>query len=290
MTALNTFIADRLPLDVSQGRDYSGSRGWVSLCNQLLRRLENEELIKLTQLKETGTEVDNSYWITLPSDYRSGLEIFYFSDFNKRINIPYQIINGKIKLDESFSKSDDPDTFTLSSGGTSSIAINDDDATENQWEGYLLVLTNGTYSGDGIIIGEHSEASEGLTTLNFLHSRSTSIATSTAGYLTQMYVMLRYMASFTGLSEYNSDIPVDQRFENILINGFCYMAKPIGSDERNAYRAEFENDIQLLKNEIFTPTPDQARPLPRSMPALSGYGDTTGSHTDFIGDEDAWLE
>lgn len=293
MTALNTFIADRIPRDIQQARtDYAGPRGWVSLCNQVLRRLENEGLITLTQLKETGIEVTDSYWIDLPSDYRGDLEIYMpgYDDYNMQKALPFSIINKKIKLETAFSKDDDPDTFTLSAGGLTSIKANDTDAVANEWEGYLLVLTNGTYSGDTVIIGEHAAATGGLTTLDFLHHRTTSISDSTAGYLTGMYLMIRYMAQFAGVSAYNSDIPVDTRFENVLINGMCYLAKPVTSDERKAYRQEFENDIQLLKEEIFTPTPEQARPINRSMAALEDCSNYYVTHSEFVGDENAWAE
>lgn len=289
MTALNTFISNNIPREVQQGRDYTGPCGWIYLCNQLLRRLETEGIISLTQRIETGAEVWNSSWITIPSDYRSEMEIYRYTALDTKINIPFQFIQGKIKVDDDIDNDDDPEEFILSSGGTTSVKINDDDAVENQWENWLLVLTNGTYSGDSIIIGEHDEASAGYTTLNFLHTRSTSILDSTSGYLTQMYVMLRYMATFTGLSAYDSDIPVDPRYEDVLINGLCYLAKPVGSDERNNYRAEFENDLQLLKNEIFTPTPDQARPIGRDMAALSGFDQVSGKHDEFVGDLDAWM-
>ena len=291
MTALNDFIAANVPVQGTQGRDYAGARGWVALANQIFRRLESEGLIRLTQLKEVGVEVTDGYWITIPSDYRSDIRIVMpgYDDYKIDKNVPFSIVNQKIKLETAFSKKESPDTFTLSSGGTTSVAINDDDAAEDQWEEYLLVLTNGTYSGDGIIIGEHSEAAGGLTTLNFLHSRATSIATSTAGYLTDMYLLMRYMAQFTAVTAYNSELPVDDRFANVLINGLCYLSKPINTEERQAYRAEFENDIQLLKDEIFTPTPEQVRPINRSMAALENCSGFSNNHNEFVGDEDAWL-
>jgi hypothetical protein len=292
MTALNIFVDTRLPADVTQNRDYTGGRGWVSLCNQVLQRLESEGLIRLTQFKESGVEVVDSYWIDFPSDYRNGLEIRVPGSGNPDdwINVPFSEVNGRIKLNGAFGKNDDPDVFTLSAGGLTSIVANDADALEDQWKDYLLVLTNGTYSGDQIIIGEHAVAAAGAVTLNFLQPRLTSIVTSTAGYLTNMYLMIRYMAQFTPVTGPSSDIPVDARFENVLINGLCYLSKPVTSDERKAYRLEFENDIDLLKAEIFTPTPDQARAVNRSMAALEDCSGYTSTHNSFVGDENAWAE
>lgn len=290
MTALDDFISANVPVQVEQGRDYAGPRGWIALCNQILRRLEGEGLIRLSQFKEIGVEVRDDYWIDLPSDYRGDAVILVpgYQAYNLEPGMPFSIVNGKIKLERAYSKKADPDTFTLSAGGLSSITINDDDAAANQWEEYLLVLTNGTYSGDCIVIGEHSAAGSGVTVLNFLHTRATSVATSTTGYLTDMYLQMRYMAQFTGLTAHDSVLPVDDRFANVLINGLCYLSKPVTSDDRQAYRLEFENDIELLKTEIFTPTPEQMRPSGRSMAALedcSGYG---SNHSDFVGDTDAW--
>jgi hypothetical protein len=284
MTALNDFIDDRIPKDVALGRDYAGGRGWISLCNIILRRLENEGLIQLTQKKEVGVEVSNDRYVAIPSDYRSDLEIFSPVKFD---GIPFEIVNGLIRLDGAFSKKEDPDTFVLSLGTALGVSINDTDAVEDEWNGWLLVLTNGTYSGDTAVIGQHPAASVGVTALNFLFPRSTSVVTSTAGYLTDAYLRMRYMAAFTGLTAYTDDIPVDERYENVLINGLCYLSKPVDSKERKAYRAEFENDLDLLKDEIFTPTPEQARPSPRSMPALEDCSTYPRNRGTFVGDENA---
>jgi hypothetical protein len=240
MTALNTFVQNYIPADIRQGRDFTGSRGWVYLMNQLLRRLETEGFFSLDQRKEVGVEVSNYYWITPPSDF---------------------------KIYDPFDKKETPDSFTLSLGSTTQVTINDSDAEADQWEKYLLVLTNGTYSGDSILIGRHDAATAGLVALNFLHTRLTSIVSSTAGYLTDEYLMLKYMAVFAGLTTESSVIPVDAKYEQVLANGLCFLAKPIGSKDRKAYRDDFEFELDALRNELFTPTPDQARPQARPMAA-----------------------
>jgi hypothetical protein len=280
MTALNVFIERNLPLDLRTTRDFTGSRGWVHLMNQLLRRFESEGLIALTQEKEVGVEVSNSYWITIPSDLRAVTKIYYPDNIER--NYDHQIVNGKIKLDEVFEKKTDHDTFTLSSGSTSQISINDADAVADKYNLNLLVLLNGTYVGDSIIIGEHNAASGGVTVLPFLHARSTSVVTSTSGYITDTYLMLRYMATFTGLAAQGDNIPIDPKYETALISGISYLAKPVGSKERGAYREEFEYDLDVLRTEQFTPTPDQARPEPRPMAAYEYCEDYSKVTSEFL--------
>lgn len=289
MTALNTFVERHIPNDLRLGRDFTGPRGWVFLMNQVLRRLETEGLISFTQIKETGVEISNDFWITAPSDLRKPISVYYppMNDAEEARRIyAFEMVNGKIKLIEPFYKKTAPDTFILSAGGLTSVKINDTDAVADEWERYLLVLTNGTYSGDQIIIGQHSAASAGLTTLDFLHARTTSISTSTSGYLTDEFLMLRYMATFAGLSAAGDTIPVDAKYEMALITGLCYLAKPIGSKERGSYREEFEYELDVLGREQNTPSPDQARPLPRPMAAFEDCSSFETKHDEFVGEFD----
>ena len=263
-------------------RDYTGPRGWVSLCNQLLRRLETEGLIPF-QKKEVGVEVNSGYWITLPADYRNKLKIF---EPCHSIPQPFEVINGLVKLRSYIAKDPEPSTFVLSEGTTIGVNINDTDGQENEYAGKLLVLTDGTYSGASIILGEHAAASAGVTPLTFLAPRS-SVATSTAGYITETFVKLQYMATFTSLTAEGDTLPIDSRYEHVLVNGLSYLASPVDSKERKAYFAEFEYDIDLVKRDVFTPTPEQARPTARPMAAFENCEDIKPSG--FVGGEDAWL-
>ncbi len=276
MTTLAQFCERYVPRVMRESRDYTGPQGWVWLMNQLLRRMEAEGLVELTQRKETGVLIHDDYWITLPSDFRRVESIVFpgLREYKPERDIGWEIINGKIRIDTPIDLDDD-DTFafTLSEGGLSSVKINDTDAAANFWEENLLVLTNGTYSGDCIIIGEHAAASAGLTTLNFLHTRATSISTSTTGYLTANYALLKYFATFTGLAASSDTLPVDDKYSSFLFAGLCYLAKPVGSEERDKFREEFEFEIDILKREQNTQTPDQMRPDPRPMAGLENCDD-----------------
>lgn len=289
MTVLKAFVESNIPMDLRTARSFTGNRGWVSLANQLLRRLEMEGLVRLTQRKEIGVEVLEDYWITPPSDFRTAIGIYYppLSDHvQSGRRYPYTIINGKIKLTEPFSKKDTVEEVTLESGTDSQVLVDDDSIEEDQYNRNLLVLTDGTYEDDGIIIGKHdaSDAVTGKATLPFVHKRATSIADSTTGYLTDMYLMLQYMATFTGLTAETDEIPVDPRFDTCLISGLCYLATHIGSDDRAKFRDEFEYDLDVLGREEFTPSPDQARPLPRSMAGFEDCSNFYEKHADFHGE------
>jgi hypothetical protein len=76
------------------------------------------------------------------------------------------------------------------------------------------------------------------------------------------------MARFTGLTSHTDILPVSEKYFEAIVLFIAYMSKPITSKDRNAYRDEYEFELTNLQNEEFTPNPDQARPLPRSMAAF----------------------
>lgn len=288
MTALNTFIAQNLPVDIRQSRDFTGSRGWVYLMNQLLRRFEMEGLITLTQRREVGVEVHEDVWIDLPVDFRIAIGVYLPAiavqhGYDAR-TFNYEIVNEKIKLREPYLKKESVSTFDLSSGDDEKVTIDDSSAEADQYNRHLLVLQDGTHVGEGIVLGKHNAASGGFTQLNFLHKRSTSISDSTSGYLTDVYLMLQYMATFTGLTAHTDEIPIDPKFDTALIAGLCYLAKPVDSKERKLYRDEYEYELDILKREEFTPSPDQARPIPRSMAAFEDCTDYIEKYGQFLGE------
>ncbi|MCK9600439.1 MAG: hypothetical protein M0R06_15445, partial [Sphaerochaeta sp.] len=91
--------------------------------NQLLRRLEAEGLVELSQRKETGVLVHDNYWIsTLPSDFRRVERIVFpgLREYNPVRDIGWEIINGKIKIDTPIDLDESTtNAFTLSAGGLS---------------------------------------------------------------------------------------------------------------------------------------------------------------------------
>jgi len=285
---LNAFIAAYIPFDLRGVRDFESGRGWADLVNLLLRKLEREGLFVLGRKKEIGVEVSNDYWITPPSDFRKILEIYYppaLEYTEKEVKYRPEIIQGKIKIYRPFDNNEDPDTFTLSEGSTTSIKIDDADATEDQWQKYLLVLTDGTYSGDTIIIITNDAADGGTAVCNFLHTQDNTID-STAGYLTDQYLMLKYMATYTDMTAYNGEIPIDDKYESILEYWLCMKSVAVHDKRFAIYKKLFDEAYEEVKTDQFTPTEDQLRPVARSLPGLEDCDSYDTKEFDYIGEED----
>lgn len=287
MSALNTFIAANVPQTIRGSRAFDGDRGWIYIGNQLLRLLESRGLFYLGRIKERGVEVNDDYWITLPTDFRAIQRIYFPPSIHyseKEYRYQYEIVQGKIKLWAPFDKKASPDTFTLSEGSTTTIKINDADATADLWNDYLLVLTNGTYSGDTIIISDTAAAAGGTSTLTFLHTQDNAID-STTGYLTDQFLMLRYLAKYTDMSAYDDEIPVNDSYESIFEPWFCYKALSPADKRRKTYKQEFEEELDRLEDEQYTPAPDQARPEGRSLPGYELCDEYENADSDYIGDD-----
>ena len=287
MATLQNLVEGNVPRSLRQTRDYSGHRGWIDLTNKLLKRFARMQIWDKTLKKEVAVEVEDDYWITIPSDMKR-LESIYYPPLRhyseKDVRYSPSIVNGKIKLYEKFDKDETPHSFTLSGGTTSSIQINDDDANEDEWENWLLVPTDGTYQTP-ILIGEHSAASGGLTTLNFIHTQSNAID-STAGYLTDLYLMVSYWAKWTELTAYTDEVPMSDEDEDLLGYALCMEATPITDKQGHSYfRDLFMEALEEKKDEVFTPTPDQLRPRPRPIAAFDDCEEFRNDDWEYIGDD-----
>lgn len=268
---LNNYIAAYLP-QVHRGlKDYESGAGWVHILNRLLKKLEINGMYTTTKRKERGVEVNNDYWITKPSDLRTVIKIY--NPFAPDTIYKFKHLNGKYKLDISFSKKSDPDTFTLSAGSTTTIKINDADATADLWNEYLLVLTNGTYSGDGIIIHDTAATDAGTSTLTFRHAQQGSID-STTGYLTKSYAIIEYQSTFSQISAFDDEIPIDDRFEgDLLLYWFMFNSIEVTDKRWDKYKGLFDEAWNEVVTEQCTPTPDNIRPDAIPWPrADAGYG------------------
>jgi hypothetical protein len=287
MATIAAFVASNIPVSLRHTRDFTGDRGWISLGNQIIKRLQTEGLFDLDRKVETGVEVRDSYWITIPTDCVEPIEIYFpalddYTEMDRKYR--FDIVNGKIKIDVPFDDDTDPDTFTLSAGSTTQITINDDNASADEWENYILVPTNGTYRTP-LVIGEHAAATGGVTVLDFMHTQDAAID-STAGYLTQQYLMLVYRKRYAPLTLSTSEIPINSELEDVLTWGMCMLATPV-TDKQNfkMYHDLFEQALQNHMNLAFTPTPDQARPRPRSMAGLENCDIYDRNSFEYIGEE-----
>jgi hypothetical protein len=275
---LSTFIATYISNDYRTGRDFLGARGWIALTNIILKRFEQKGFFSLDRVLEVGVEVDNDRWISLPSDYRKGIEIY--NPLYPEQKFRYEIVNGKIKLlDKIVTKDPAPVSFTLSSFVAGSVAINDTDAVEDQWKDYLLVA-----STKNAVVASNTAVSAGLSTLTFLHNVSVTAPMPTSGYLTQQYLMLKYEKSFTGLTSHADEIPVDDKFEEVIAQALIIEVVDKRSKGFANEYAVYKDMISDFEDDQFTPDPGSARPKARF---LAGYSDCTKyEDSEYIGDEE----
>jgi hypothetical protein len=272
---LATFIANYIPKSLRSKYDFESNLGWMHIANMILREFATKGYIVPDKIKEVGVEVDKYFWVTIPSDCNHVIDISLPVDVDadgdpddKLISIPHEIVNGKIKLLRSYKKDASPDNFTLSSWATTGVSIDDDDATTDQWNSSLLVITNGTESGKTYIIADSAAADGGVAALTFLHATGVAASTSTAGYLTEQYLMLKYLAEFNGLSAVSDELPVTEKFYNCLAAGMVFKDTNKDDTKYPVVKQELLDEVEKLENCICTPTADQARIGARSMPGL----------------------
>lgn len=267
---LNTFVQNYLDAHARLERDFTGPRGWVRLTNLVLKKYERMGWFSLDRRKEIGVEVQDEYWITIPSDCRIPERIFVppLDDY-RQMDREYQfdIVNSKIKMKTPFDKKASPDSFTLSNWAADGVSINDDDGTEDQYKDWLLVVSNGDLSGTGIVVASNTAAAGGLTALSFYHDHGSAASTSTAGYMTDYYLMFRYMATFTGLTSQTDEIPIDDRFEDVLAQSLKVARK---SRKDSDFKIEYDLEqvmIEEVNNELFDLS-EGTRIRPRLLPGL----------------------
>lgn len=269
---LATFIQNYVDAAARTERDFTGPRGWVHLTNLILKRYERIGWFRLDRKKEVGAEVNNQYWITIPSDLRLAEKIFAPPLYDYRQmerEYKFQIINGKIKLLTPFDKKTDPDTFTLSSWSTGGVSINDAAASLDKYKDRLLVVTNGTLIGKNITISGSAASSLGVAALSFYHQDGVALSTSTTGYITDEFLMLSYMAKYQTLTSQTDEIPIDDRLEHVL-------AQALIVERLSKKDSSFNNEYQILKtmesevdNEEFSPV-EGSRIAPRYLAGFDG--------------------
>ena len=236
----------------------------------MLKRFERKGYFALDRNVEIGVEVENDSWITIPSDCRKILSVY--NPFTKR-EYKHTVVNGKIKLNDiTVTKEENPSSFTLSSFVAGSVIINDADAVVDQWKDYLLIA-----SSKSAIVSSNTVAAGGLSTLSFLHNVTVSAPIPTTGYLTQQYLMLSYQKTFTGLTASSDEIPVDDKFEEVLAQALVVEVMDKRSKGFANEYAIYKDMIDELDSEEFSPDAGNGRPKSRFLP---GYSDCSNSNDD----------
>jgi hypothetical protein len=272
---LNTFVQQYIPKNYRSLYDFESGLGWIYQANKILRKWAALGYLVNDYEKEVGVEVDKYFWITIPSDCLRVIDIRlpvdvggYGDKDDELVNFPFEITNGKIKIFQPYEKDDSTDAFTLSVWATTGVSINDTDAAADDWNNYLLVVTNGSDSGKTFIIADTAAVAGGKSALTFLHAQGSAASTSTAGYLADKYLMLKYKAKFTALSAYGDALPVGDEFYNALAAGMVFEATPKDDPKYDRIRQAWLDEEAEVQNLKCTPTEDQARVGARSMPGF----------------------
>lgn len=219
-TSLQTLIS-QLPYRLQ--RRYSGDNGetFITWANDAMTELEQDGHLSETQ-REAGVTVENDFWITPPSDYRRGLELY--NPEEPTVIYPFLETVGdasdlKLKLQErmTFDAEASPQAVTaFSAQATDSISVNVTGIDEDGYKNYLLKVTAGTIAPRSYRIASNDASAGGVTKLYFLHSLTSALTAlqATAGQIISKdyYLVLRYIALFTPMTAITENVPVSDKF------------------------------------------------------------------------------
>jgi hypothetical protein len=293
---LTTFVANYVPLDIRQSRDFTGPRGWCHLMNLLLARLEKEGVARLDRIVEVPLytfEQNDEWFAKLPLDFRKAEEVYVFGDrADKR---DFEILQGKIRLLEDYDEltlqtpATAPLYWTnLGTGTTQATCYRgaDESATWGDGEAAILMTTGSNINETRLITTATYTAGPGPAADNFInwdsnHPLTVALAATEQFKRLRDFLMLRYFARYKLLTAHTDEIPVDDKYEDVLANGLTYMALTPTDKRRAAYRQEFEESLGLLGSDIFTPSEEEARSQGREWPE---FAETQDDQYDYIGE------
>lgn len=237
------------------GADGAGTQ-WVSWLNDGLFELEREDLLpEITY--ETGVEVENDVWVTPPSGYRRGIEMYVAEQ--PSIKVAFSEIQGKLKIvnDMTFDQEPDPETFSaVSAQAVGSVTLDVDDRTEDDLENYLIVVTAGLLAGNTFILSGNDASAGGTTKVYFLHDLSAAWdpADVSAGNLIDpsYYMVLKYTGYYTPITAITDEIPVGPRFETSLKSWLLWKAHERVrhvSNETQYHERQWQRQLESIRGE-----------------------------------------
>lgn len=293
MAALNTFVANYVPLELRHTRDFTGARGWCDLGNQIIRRFEQEGLLDRDRKVEVPVFIENTFYpneIFLPSDCNRPLKLFVFDSTNPEDDSKYyefREINGRLRLESEYTDTALADSTTRKTNGGESIVSTTLDVYGTgddlwRWYGVWFQAQNwNTANVDRLSCADARlvwHSNDSTDSIFFRPELPSAPNTGDYVYFFTDFLMLRYEKKYANLSAADTEIPVYDNFEPALAHGMCMLACKIGSKERRAYERDFELDLLNLGKETFTPSEEQARPQPRPWPDYNSTPTST-THT-----------
>lgn len=226
--------------------------------------------------KEVGCVVANDVWIAKPTGLREINKIWNPEEPDMRYT--FKEINNKIKLlNVEIEAEEDPDTAdAFQNYAVGSIEVDIDDAAEDDYEDYLLVIDGGTEEGLTIRIRNNDAAAAGYTKLYFYHDLDTALdaAKITSCYLTNpdYYVLLEGSFSYTDITATSDEVPINDLYEKRITRAWLRWkveeATIATSQETAYYRAEYNKVINKIKAERRASV---NRIQPRKIPGFDQY-------------------
>lgn len=285
---LNTFVADYIPMELRHGRDFTGGRGWVHLGNQAIRYIEAQGLLGRDRVFEVPLyvyEENGDYLARLPADCKKVDHIYVVGDRYDKLQ--YEILAGKLRLLDDY----DDQTVAYQTGTTpwtndgllTSSAIYEAEADESaDWLDKAIYFLTGSnaYEARVITSASYSEPTQTLAWDSDHPFLSALTATDTFVRLSS-YLMVRYWRTYATLSAESSEIPLRAEFEELLAHGLCWLASPAGTENRREYKRQFEEDIETIGLDEWTPSMDEARPRGAAWPT---FGEVEDSSSNYIGE------
>ncbi len=247
------------PLQVRyRGTDGLGAQ-WISWINDGLIKFEQERLLPEI-IKETGVEVKNDVWITPPSGYRYGIEIF--NPLQPSIIYPFRESENKLRLTAAltFDKQSDTEAVSaFSAQAAATVELNIIGHGEDDMKNFLLVITAGTLASRTYILSANADSGVSTTQVTYLHELSTAwiAAQATAGYLvdSNQYLILRYIETFTPMTVLSEEIPIANKFEPALKPWLMWKAwervRSVTNDAKH-WEEQYEKEMAKLRAERFS--------------------------------------
>jgi hypothetical protein len=288
---LNIFVQNYLPADLRRGRDFEGGRGWVFIYNQLIRRFENEGLIRSETEYEVpvyledaliGPHLYRENLIMLPADFIRAIDVF---EFDLPQNHYAQVFEGgRLKLTDAYEdttieyKTGTTPYTVAAAPTTTAFTIDKTTTAAGELKDYGFFVVNGAAAYESRTI-DHSAVS-GAATVLYVRKPVTAIAQSDTLVLLSNHLMLRYFGRYPLLANFDDAINVADHFNTALVHGMSYLAYPFSDKRRKEAQKEFEIDLADLGKSEATPSLEELRPVPGAWPNLD---ETKEDKYDYIG-------
>ena len=274
MPTVATVIA-RQPWEYQQRYD---TTYWVNWINELLEALSGEGLLMPDTNFETGVRVTQEIWVAKPSGLRTIGKIY--NPANPDMEYRFKEIENKIKLlDVEVTEDSSPDTATaFSDYAVGSIKANIADATEDEYEDFLLVVTAGTETGRTIIISGNDASVTGYTKLYFRHDLASALSATKITACSLLpdtsYIIMEYSGSYEDVADASSEIPIEDHYERRITNAWLRwkIEQQISalSDNSLYYEKQYQKILDKIKIERRS---NVGRIQPREIPGLTQYQD-----------------